>query len=260
MNENDQYHHDITHVSKSGLDVIEKSTYRFWYKYLSNQYKKPVRTPQYFIFGSSFHTYILEPGKIQNEIICKPKFIGSGSRNREKYFIESNNDKLIISQEELRDIQMMSNSVQNHELSRKLINDIDGIPEKRFNWIDAETGIKCKIKPDLLLEKRGYCVDLKSIDDITDKGIIKASISHNYDKQAAFYTDGLKANGIDIMYFVFIFVEKKPPYQCEVRFIRHDSDTMNQGRMKYKKNLELLKTCREKNKWQNTKEVKLLEL
>ena len=241
MNENQQYHADTSRISKSGMDQINKTPRHYQFRYLDGN-KTPPTKPM--IFGSAFHSYILENDKFNDEFIVLPIFIGKGSRDKKQQFELDYSHKTIITMDDMKIIQGMSKSIQDHPIASKLINQY-GIVEKQFNWTDPETGAKCKCKPDKIVGK--YDIDLKSTDDASPNGFKFSAKKFRYHVQAAFYHDGLKANNIEVNTMVFIAVEKTPPYLVGLYF--YESAEMNEGRREYKENLKTYVECLSSGLW-----------
>ncbi len=245
MNENEKYHADTTRISKSGLDLISKAPKLYYERYLNPLRKKPAKTIDAFIFGSAFHLFILEPEKIENELICQPKFIGKGSRTKKTEFENANPDKLIISQQQYADLVGMRESVRSHPIASKLL--FSGEAEKEINWIDPVTGVKCKCKLDFFNDKRDI-VDLKSAKDASDYGFQKSARQNRYHIQDAFYFDGTETAGYNPDNFYFVAVEKTAPYLVNV--FMYDEYERSLARDIYREDLETYKHCKEYNIWQ----------
>lgn len=262
MTENDLYHADPD-ISKSHLDVINESPLHYYHKYLSGQYKRTGNTPDHFVIGTAAHTYILEPNKIENELVVMPPYMGTGSRNKIKEFRELHIDKTIVKLETMQHVKGMRQAVFNHPVARKLLTSV-GVAEKRFNWVyksDSldENGkpftVKCKIKPDWLTDD--YMVDLKTIDSLSK--VKKNTYTHRYHVQGAFYLDGLKFNNINVKGAMFIFVEKTPPYEVAVYYMAKNSPIIGEGRDAYIEDLETLIECSNSGVWVDN-EIKSFDL
>ena len=55
-------------------------------------------------------------------------------------------------------------------------------------------------------------IDLKSTTDSSPDGISRHIADYGYHRQAAWYMHALQLEGLDIHNFIFVFVEKSPPY------------------------------------------------
>lgn len=94
---------------------------------------------------------------------------------------------------------------------------INGHTELSFFWIDAITGIKCKVRTDFISFSRGIIVDHKSTKSI-DPSEFKSSIfKYNYDLSAGMYIDGvLQCSGVLIDHFLFNCVNNTAPFETAV--------------------------------------------
>ena len=241
MNENEQYHADTSSISKSGLDQINKTPRHYQYRYLDGNKTKPTKP---MIFGSAFHSYILEREKFNDEFVIIPHFVGTGSRDKKQKFELENSHKTIITMDDMKIIMGMDKSIQEHPTASKLINQ-RGIVEKMFNWHDTTTGANCKCKPDKIIDK--FILDLKSTDDASPIGFKFSAKKFRYHVQSAMYFDGLQANNVETKTMIFIAVEKTAPYLVGLYF--YELDEMAEGRREYKENLKTYVDCLESGVW-----------
>lgn len=253
---NEAYHNDITHVSKSGLDLIRKAPAKYWQRYL-NPNAPPRKRNEAFVEGSAFHSIILEPELFNKEFVIHSPFVGEGSQNRKKELIAMNPGKDLLSIAAYDKVNRMRDAVMAHPVAKTLV--VDGFAERVFKWTDPHTKVKCKIKPDFYNTKRNVCLDLKSTDDASTYKFSRSAFKYRYHVQSPFYTDGLKENGINSNAFIFIAVEKEPPYLVNVHFLPKDG--MDLGRQTYIEDLETYAQCKNNNSWPGyDEEITPLEL
>lgn len=257
MNENEQYHQDTTRISKSGLDQINKTPANYFERYL-NQNRIEEKQSAALLFGSAFHAYILEPEVFKSEFIILPYFSGKGSRDKKEQFILNAGKKTPISIDDFQTIVGMADSINRHKVARKLINET-GFSERVFHWTDKETGVKCKCKPDRYNSQRKFIVDLKSTENASEDDFKFSAKKFRYYVQSAFYSDGLEANNVPVDGFIFIAVEKKPPYL--VNCFMYGENENDFGREQYKENLKTYAECLDSNNWPGyTKGIKTIEI
>ena len=257
MNENEQYHADTTRISKSGIDLINKTPANYYQRYL-NPVKEKQKPSKPLIIGSAFHAYILERDEFNSMFVILPHFKGKGSRDLKEKFILDNSEKQVLTMDEFNTIVGMAEAIQRHPIASKLINE-SGFAERVFHWTDETTGALCKCKPDRYNTMRNLIIDLKSTDDSSD-GMFKFSAKKfRYYVQDSFYTDGMISNGYDVKGFVFIAVEKSPPYLVNV-FTYGDNEKQF-GRSEYKRNLKTYIDSKTADKWDGySNEIKTLEI
>lgn len=249
MDENRLYHQSIEEISNSGLKLVHKAPAHYEYKYLnvkqSNEYDE--EKSDALIFGSAFHTFVLENHLFADQFIISPKFSGIGSRMAKKMFLESNKGKFPLSIENYIKIEGMANSIKNNALLQELLNPCNCLIEHPFYWVNPETGVKCKIKPDVYNTFKRIAIDLKSTEDASTEAFRKDARKFRYNIQAPFYFEGLLHNGMNPDSFMFVAVEKNPPYLINLFYA--DNDTMAAGREIYLQDLESYSEAKKTGIW-----------
>jgi exodeoxyribonuclease VIII len=126
----------------------------------------------------------------------------------------------------------------------------EGVSEQSLFWIDEETGLLCKCRPDHYNSTAGgVCLDLKFV----KKGgaeieqFKKDIVNYRYHVQAPWYRMGFMALGLPCERFVFGVVEKEPPYliQC----YNATPAMLEQGKMEAEQNLAQFAHCVKTDKW-----------
>ncbi len=127
------------------------------------------------------------------------------------------------------------------------------LAERTIVWRDADTGIVCRCRPDLLRLRNeteaALCLDLKTNHSGDPNQFDRAAFEHGYHVQEAWYTEGLRAADIDVGVdgFRFLVVGKSPPYAVSLR--RFDAFQVNEARDECLEALLLLVWCRRNGKW-----------
>lgn len=90
----------------------------------------------------------------------------------------------------------------------------EGRPELSALWTDPQLGIPCKARFDYHTPvfAGGAIVDVKSTKDAGRREFERSIFTLGYHRQAAFYLDGASVLHLDADHFVFVAVEKEPPY------------------------------------------------
>ena len=256
MDENEVYHNDTSRIGKSGLDLIAQAPAKYYAKYLDPNREREKKTPA-LITGSAMHTLILEPYKFSSEFAVMPEFSGEGMKKRKEAWEQNNVGKQPISMETYNQVSRMRDAAMSHPLVPELLS--VGVVEQRMDWEDPATGALCKGKPDFRNTSSGLIIDLKSTEDASENGFTKSAYSFRYHVQAPFYTDGARLNGFNPTGFVFVAIEKEPPYLVNVYFA--DEQFMAHGRMVYQQDLETYMECVMTGKWPGySPEIKPLSL
>ena len=239
---NEEYH-DSDGLSKSGLDKLAISPAHYQ-AYKATETKA---TPA-MVLGSLIHTATLEPHLLPEEYAVEP-VVDKRTTVGKKVFAEfdaANKGKRFITGDQLALSMAISMSVCTHPIAGKLLAK-KGIAEESFYWTDAETGTLCKCRPDYLTED-GILIDIKSTEDASPTAFAKSSWKYRYHVQAAFYTHGVEAvTGIRPKAFIFIAVEKNPPYA--VACYMADSLMMSYGIGQARQCIQLFDQCTKSGVW-----------
>lgn len=168
------------------------------------------------LMGGCFHTAVLEPMKLDYEYGCKPAEIdGKGPlTNHYKAEIErmeiENPNKRWLRQSDYDTCMEMAGSALDNLILKDYMSDIDSIIEGTGYFL--EEGAECKVRPDLYLPSAEVVIDLKSTMDASEKGFTSSVKQFGYAFQACWYLEGLRKIGYNPKQFIFVCVEKKPPY------------------------------------------------
>jgi len=244
--EDAMYHADVSRIGKSGLDLIAQSPAHYWAKYLDPKREREKETSA-LITGRAVHAAILEPHVFHERFVIEPEINKRTNDGREAYakFMHENARKTIISMDTYDQCQRMREAVYKHPAAMELIQ--NGVAEKRIDFTEPNTSAPCKCKPDFLSES-GFIVDIKTTEDASREAFGRSSFKYRYHVQAAFYCDGLTlATGNPPKGFVFIAVEKNPPYAVAVYFV--DEPTFTLGRDTYLRDVEVYMRCATNNEW-----------
>ena len=263
-------YHALDYVSKSHLDLVDKSPYHYWDRYINPDRVIPEPTKQ-MIIGSAFHSLVLEPDVFETEFIVEavdaPKRPTATQRNAKKpsnqtldaiAFWESFDNKAkgktILSLEDIERLTIMKQRIVEHPAASTILN-LSGVAEQSYQWKDEKTGELCKSRPDFHTDDGTLIVDLKTTSDASELGFQKSVHNFRYHVQAGFYLRSIK----EAQQFVFIAVETKPPYLVAV--YNASTDMINAGNRVADKNLETLANCRKSGKWLGySEEITTLEL
>jgi len=156
----------------------------------------------------------------------------------------------ILTSEQSLDIRNMIEAVMRHKLARRIVEE-SSKQESAF-CLHPDTHILRKCRPDArLVENSGRMLlaDLKS----TFRGGASADAWSNhcarmgYHIQDAFYSDIYRDLAGEDPFFVFLVVERKPPYA--VRLFEIHEEGRNVARDKYRRALDLFKECKASGVW-----------
>jgi PDDEXK-like domain of unknown function (DUF3799) len=149
-------------------------------------------------------------------------------------------------------VQEMAAAIRRHPLADTLLDPERGDAEQSLFWRDDETGIWRRARLDYLprprRRRRLVIPDYKTCERAGRESVRKAVANYGYHIQAAQYTDGVRALGLDEdPAFVFIFQEKTPPYLVNV--VQLDDDAMAAGRERMRLACEMFRDCTGSGIW-----------
>lgn len=120
--------------------------------------------------------------------------------------------------------------------------------EQSFFYHDPASGYLCKGRADAVNTSYRAILDVKSTTDASREGFRYACKNYGYAIQNVHYTDGWPlAGGIPMEYFVFIAVEKEPPYLTAAYVLEpHD---LEEARIERARLIDIYATCDRTNDW-----------
>lgn len=244
---NKEYHSNTLSISKSKLANMGKSPEYF--KWILDNPQEPTND---LIIGQAFHKITLEPNTFYDEFAVMPACDRRTNAGKETYarFTEENISKTIITEDVYNTICGMRDSVMANKYACALLS--NGNTEQSIYWTDTLTGETCKCRPDYYrtIEDRILITDLKSCRQADSLSLSKDVVKYGYDLQAGMYSTGLSTHfekSLDLIDFVFIFVEKEPPYLINVtqasRFV------IDRGISLFREYLGMYAECKRTNNW-----------
>ena len=261
---NEAYHAGLG-ISKSDLDLIHRSPAH--YKAAKENPQQP--TPA-MILGTAVHSAVLEPDVFERLYVTAPEVDRRSKAGREEYaafeFDAAQNHKLILSADNYKTCMGIRDAVYANNLAAKALYspgksecsvfwDIEPMADDPFN---NKTMILCKCRPDRLRDD-GIIVDVKSIEDARADSFRQAVARYRYHVQAAYFSDGVTAAVMPVRGFIFIAIEKQPPYGVATYML--DPEALKIGRMTYEADINTFVNCTTSNTWPcYPEEVQTLDL
>lgn len=247
--DNKEYHDNKEYISASGLKKIKKSPLHFK--------EEITEQSDAMVFGTAYHTYILEPENFESEIFV---FDPLKRPEPDKNF-NSNANKLwkndiylqhehVITMEQFEQIKAMQKRLFKNIYVRYLFRKGEAEKSYLMNTTTFENKpLGIKIRPDYLKKNKRVIVDLKTTVDASELGFQKNAAKFDYHIQAALYTDIVEQYHKDGLPWSFIFVaqEKAPPYAYGV--YEASPQFISQGRYEYEQLLLLYQQCKDNDRW-----------
>lgn len=250
------YHADRTSVGSSQLRLILDSPMAFY-----DSYYGPPEEPkekEHFRIGKIVHMAILEPERFKSLYITMPKFVGLTKDGRPSEQSKEAKEKkadwlaalpegfVIVTEADLQLITGIAKSIMAHPQGPDLIKDC--VPEITGYYRDPITGIKVRIRPDLLKKNYKALTDLKTAKSTKDVFFGSSAFDHRYDLQLATYLIGTKEiSGVKPSIVTSMAAEKTRPYETAI-YYWEDAD-LYAAFHDYRYALDMLSKCIETNKW-----------
>lgn len=207
--------------------------------------------------GHAAHAAILEPDYFAARFVAAPKFDKRTNVGKAGWaqFQADHAGLEILDQDEHALCLKLREAAWRHPMAAALLrgqprnNEVVGV------WRDGATGRLCKIRVDRLTtvalpgspEPWSVVCDLKTTEDARPFAFARDLNKFGYHEQAAYYIDGLDALAPRARRFVFIVVEKRPPFA--VACYELDEDAIEVGRAEYLKHLRAYADCVESGAW-----------
>ena len=207
----------------------------------------PEATPA-LIFGQALHAAVLTPEDYGRQFAVMPNVdlrTKAGHEAWEAAAAEAQG-RTQIAFDWAEQIAGMVQAVRDNPMAVRLL---DGPHETSYFWADTLTGEACKCRTDAETDigDMHLIVDVKTCQDASTAEFMRDAIRYGYDVQAAMYTDGVRTVTDRESMFVFIAIEKNPPYA--VNILQADTLFMQHGQDRYRHLLGLYHECRQRNQW-----------
>lgn len=252
---NADYHaHDS--VSKSGLWTLHTKSPAH-YKFAERDETDSMR------LGTLTHAAVLEPEIFERDYKCAPpdapKYPTEAQWNAKKPSEESvaamiwwrrweaeNSGVTLVKVDEYSAAARTRDALHADPTIRSIFAAKPVIEASAF-WVDELTGEVCRCRPDAAID--GLLVDLKTINDASGDGCIKAVQSWGYNAQNSWYSDGwqLAGGSTSSLPFLFVFVEPRAPF-CH-KILELDSEFIEMGRKIMRRSLNKYAECKRQNSW-----------
>lgn len=227
-------------VSNSHLKIIHEQTPLHLRYHLDAPPKPPTDAQR---FGSLVHGFLLQPDTMKDAFYVKPDGMKFSTKEG-KAWQDEHEGKPILTAEEATAIDCMVAAVHRHPSASRLLKNAE--LESSIFVRDSQDTLR-KLRPDVLPNGGDYLPDVKTCDSAAPDDFAKAVANYGYYRQAAYYLDGCELAGRKYEAFVFIAVEKTPPYAVAVhRLTPYDVDL---GRLHYQRALAIYRECLASGHW-----------
>ena len=217
---NDAYHGD-PRISVTGIKRFMRSPLHY------HGHENPSVKPKAFVVGNATHTLFLEPHKFEGKYRVKPLEVdGQGPRTKHyKEWLFHQDPTITWLDQETHDLIL---GMADSALAHPILNDlVQGMVERvvEGSLFFKHQGVECKARPDLTVmcdDGTVDVLDLKTTQDASPEGFAKVAWNLGYGVQEYVYRLGLESAGLKVNRFLFLAVEKTPPYACCVHVLERD--------------------------------------
>lgn len=237
-----EQYHSAAGVSRSALEWIAapRTAAHFKAKFIDKLI--PDEETPALTMGTLVHRCLLEPETMDGAFYVKPEGMTFTTKEG-KAWRDSHEDKPIVSANDSTAILGMRDSVWAHPVASKILK----ASEFERSAFADDKGMLLKARFDALPKTGNVIADLKTTERADLESVEKAVFTYGYFRQAAFYLKVANLIGLERELFVFIFVEKTPPYA--VACYTPIDTVLEAGRMLIERDLQLLRNCYAENHW-----------
>ncbi len=256
-----EVYHAMPQISNSMLGDFLESPELYRGRYITQTIPRKESTPA-MRFGTLFHDAVLLG--IENAVIEIPDEClssngakaGKGWETFKAHY--AGMDKVFLKRDEYAALRNMVDAVGSHPIASRLLDRGDGFIEQSIFWTDEATGLRLKSRLDMRRKSMPLVLDLKTVSDISFRGLATGVHDFGYYRQAVAYKEAAKALTGVCHDFIFIAVEKEPAHR--VACFDLDSRALERGWEDWRGGLDRLAECYQTGEWKTPGLDKILSL
>lgn len=195
-------------ISSSDVKAVASTSLLHW---KNKVYKRSAA----FDLGTAVHALVLEPEK---SLVVRGPEDRRGRKWKEKQAEADLTGQLLLTESDFDKAAAMALAIINSPIGPTLVGD-DTINEASIFATDSATGLPIKTRPDSYWPDRGIVYDVKTTQDASPVGFAREIQKYNYALQAAFYLHVMRCAGLKAKKFVFVAVEKEPPFAVGIHML-----------------------------------------
>lgn len=234
-------------ISKTGLDHVARSPALFYALHLDpGRPAEKERAGQ--LEGQLAHCAILEPAEFDRRYAVGPD-VSRATKAWKEWEASLPAGVIAIKPDQRETALRQAESVRRlPDVAEALA---AGRPEVSAYWIDPDTGVLCRCRPDWVHpagESGVVLLDVKTYSDASPAEFARQIARKRYHVQDAFYSEGFgRAAGVDVLGFVFVAVETEWPFAASAVML--DEPGRDVGRIQYRRDLDTYARCLAANEW-----------
>lgn len=232
-------YHSHSAISKSGLwSLYTKTPSHYQYANVKGSKAKDL--------GSATHIAVLEPHRFETLVIKGPDD-RRGNKWKDVAEEAAAYGRIALTSGDYESALCMRDSTQMLPELRRLTDGEQVIEASGF-WIDPQTGLECRCRPDIYHPGLAIMADLKTTGDAGAWAWARTAANMGYHLQEAMYSEGWPlAGGGEVGGFLFITVEDEPPYAAAIYELKPSA--VLEGREVMGKALRLYAQCKQADVW-----------
>lgn len=210
------YFAETDHVSRSGLELFRKSPSLYAACRVNDEIDDEETAA--LRRGRALHYAVLQPERERELVRVVSSLRGKAADAAKK---ELPPQGVLLTTDQAVQVAGMARAVREHPLVGDWLRRDDSMAEVAFQWVDDETGLRCKMMVDHHFLNRSRdrvrAWDLKSTRDPSPRGFTRSVADLGYHRQEAFYRDALARHyeGHPLRFF-FVAVRDTPPHEVGV--------------------------------------------
>lgn len=185
--------------------------------HFKHRLENPMEQTPAMALGSALHCFLLEPMRFHSEYVVAPRFdkrTRQGKIDAEAFEAE-HAGKRFVTEDVYSTIQRMAKAVWSHPAAAKEIQGAEY--EQSFFWRDAETGVECKARPDIVRFSDRVITEIKTTSDASLNAFQRQIANLNYHLQSAMQLEGAsRSSGHRFEIHRTIAVETSAPFAVAV--------------------------------------------
>lgn len=232
--------------SRSDLMLIKQSPYHLRAK-KEGIYPKPDKESPSMIMGQLFHCLVLEPHLFDEQFLVMGEMDRRTKAGKELYqfYLDEAKGRATVDIKHYSKARIMADNVLEHEIARKALKGC--LIERSLFWVDEETGLNFKCRPDAYNPDNGIVVDLKSTKDAAFRPMQRSCVTYGYFLQAAMIREAIRALGLKFTKFILLCAENSEPYATAP--IVFDDNAIDSGLNEFNYLKRILARCIQENRF-----------
>lgn len=227
-------------ISNSMLQIISAKSPLHLKAYIDGAKPKQTDAKR---FGTLMHRCIFEPESMEGQFYVKPDGMKFSTKEGIAWK-KAHESREIITADQSRWLKAMVESIRRHPTAGRLLKNA---MFERSCFVEDGTGTLRKFRADVWPAGGNILPDLKTCESAHPEDFSKSILSYGYHRQAAYYLDCAKLMGRSFDVFMFIAIEKTPPYAVAVYPI--DETSVEIGRLEVMRDLAVYRECVKSGRW-----------